>query len=381
MQKINDDQKYQLAFNHFQKIGPVKIRLLENYFSDLKSAFYASSIDLEKSGLSSKLTAEFINWRKNFNLEEALQELEKENIDIITWRDQEYPALLLEIHSPPPVLYYKGNINILNSSVNCLAIVGSREHSAYANKVVSELIPALIENRIVIVSGLAYGVDTLAHQEALLNNGLTIAVLGCGLRKDKIYPYSNKVLAEKIIKNNGLLLSEFPPQTSPLKTNFPQRNRIIAGLCQATLVVESREKSGSLITAYQALEQNREVLAIPGNIFSEFSRGPNGLIKKGAKLILDYEDILEVFNLSTAITKNKKGNINKINNQKELLLETELEKTIYSLIKTALERGEKISADEIIKISKLDTARINSTLSILEIKDLVKNEFGSYCLI
>ena len=381
MQKLNDNQKYQLAFNHFQKFGPVKMRKFENYFSDLKSAFYASSIDLEKSGLSSKLTAEFINWRKTFSLEDALRELEKENINIITWHDSKYPKLLLQIYSPPPILYYKGDMNMLSEAKNFLAIVGSREHSAYANKIISELVPSLIKEEIVIVSGLAYGVDTLAHQEALLNNGLTIAVLGCGLSSDKIYPYENRVLAEKIIKNNGLLLSEFPPKTEPLPMNFPQRNRIIAGLCQATLVVESREKSGSLITAYQALEQNREVLAVPGNIFSEFSRGPNSLIEKGAKLILDYEDILEAFNLSTAITKNTKENINKINKQKKLLLETELEKIVYSLIKTALERGEKISADEIVKISKLDTARINSTLSILEIKDLIKNEFGSYCLI
>lgn len=380
MRNLNEAQKYQLAFNHFQKFGPVKMRLIENYFSDLKSAFYSSPLDLEKAGISHNLADKFIKWRKSFNLENCLKELDREGIKIITWHDAKYPKLLLEISAPPPLLYYIGDINILSAPGNFLAIVGSREHGAYANKTLAQLIPPLIEKKIVIVSGLAYGVDTLAHQETLLNRGKTIAVLGCGLDAGVIYPYDNRGLAKEIIRRGGLLLSEFPPKTGPLPMNFPQRNRIIAGLCQATLVIESREKSGSLITAYQALEENREVLAVPGNIYSEFSQGPNGLIKRGAKVILNSEDILEVYKLNSEAAKKTGGRGAKNNNQVELLLENEAEKLVYELIKKAAEKSEKISSDEIVKYSKLDTATINSTLSILEIKELVRNEFGNYDL-
>ncbi|MHB8903856.1 MAG: DNA-processing protein DprA [Patescibacteria group bacterium] len=380
MQKLTEDQKYQLAFNHFQKFGPIKMRLIENYFSDLRTAFYSSSINLEKAGLNTNLVKKFIDWRKSFNLENCLKELKRDDIKIIAWHDPEYPKLLLEIYAPPPLLYYIGDINILNSAKNFLAVVGSREHGAYANKIISELIPSMVDKRIIIVSGLAYGVDTLAHQKTLLNKGITIAVLGCGLNADIIYPYDNRGLAKEIIRRGGLLISEFPPKTGPLPMNFPQRNRIIAGLCQATLVIESKSKSGSLITAYQALDQNREVLAVPGNIYSEFSQGPNGLIKKGAKVILNSEDILEVYKLNNETTKKKRKYRAKNNNSVELFLENGAEKTIYNIIKGATEKGEKINSDEIQKNYKLDTATINSTLSILEIKDLIKNDFGNYSL-
>ena len=381
MQKLNEEQKYQLAFNSFQKFGPIKMRLIENYFSGLKTAFYSSAIDLEKIGLNPNLVRKFIDWRNSFNLEDCLKELEREDIKIITWHDAQYPKLLLEIHAPPPLLYYIGDISILKSSNNYLAIVGSREHSAYANKVISELIPSLTEQKIIIVSGLAYGVDTLAHQETLLNKGITIAVLGCGLNADIIYPYDNRRLAKEIIRNNGLLISEFPPKTGPLPMNFPQRNRIIAGLCQATLVIESKIKSGALITAYQALDQNREVLAVPGNIFSEFSQGPNNLIERGAKVILNSDDILEVFKLSYVKTETRKNGFLKTHKRVGVSFQDEEEKMIYLLIKKACERSEKINYDEIAKNSKLDTATINSKLSILEISDLIKNDFGNYSLL
>lgn len=380
MKELNENQKYQLAFNRFQKFGPVKMRLIESYYSNIKEAFYSSSIMLESAGLNSDLVYKFIKWRKTFNLESELDELQKENIEIITWHDQEYPALLLEIHSPPPILYYRGNVALLSHGLNRLAIVGSREHSAYANKIISHLIAPLCKKGIIIVSGLAHGVDTLAHQETLISRGKTIAVLGCGLKESIVYPYSNRELAKNIIKNSGLIISEFPPSIGPLAQNFPQRNRIIAGLCKATLVIESKTKSGALITAYQALEQNREVLAVPGNIFSDFSEGPNNLIKRGAKTILKADDVLEVFNLNDTVLKKKSKQNKKYNNQAELLLENEAENTIYSLIKISSERAEKITSDEICEFSKLDTATINSTLSILEIKDLIKNDFGNYSL-
>jgi len=351
------------------------MKQLEIYFSEARFAYWASSEKLEKAGLKNKLITEFVNWRKNINLEIIENSLKNENICFITWHNRDYPSILKEIYDPPFIIYYKGSINIFNKiTSNRLAIVGSRKHSAYAEKILNIFIPTLVNNNIEIVSGLALGIDSLAHQICLEHNGLTIAVLGSGLTRENIYPALNYPLSQTIICNKGLLISEFPPQTQPLKQNFPQRNRIISGLCQATLIIEAKEKSGALITAFHALEQNREIMTIPGNIFSDYSIGPNKLIKLGAKVITSPDEILEFF---------------KIQNQKslsivpkiieEIKLNNQSEKIIYKIIQEATERSEKISADEITRISKLDTSVINSTLSILELRGIAKNdELGYY---
>lgn len=307
---MSDDystRNYYLAFSHFQKIGPVRLKRLENFFPDLAEAFRAPGAYLEKAGLEPALVSEFITWRSSFSLSRALSELEREKIAFVTWQEENYPRLLRELYDPPPILYYKGNWSLAIRRAGCyLAVVGSREHSPYAVRVVETLLPPISRAGIAIVSGLAHGVDALAHQKALNNQGQTIAVLGSGLSQDRLYPSANRGLAERIISNRGLLLSEFPPQTAPLKQNFPQRNRIISGLAQATLVIESRERSGSLITAACALEQNREVLAVPGEISSEFSLGPNNLIKQGAKVITRAEDILEIFQIGNDCGEDKR---------------------------------------------------------------------------
>jgi DNA processing protein len=370
----NEDRKYYLGFSYFNKIGPVNMKRLQEYFPDLKTAFEANSLDLEKSGLNGKLISEFLAWRPSCCLEKILSQLAEEKINFVTWADQEYPPLLKEISAPPPILYYKGVID--GEPTNRLAVVGSRKHSAYAEKVIAALLPTLIKAKIEIVSGLALGVDSLAHQEAVKQKGRTLAVLGSGLSHDNIYPSSNRHLAEEIIAGGGVLLSEFPPDTPPYKQNFPQRNRIISGLARATMVIEAKGKSGSLITANYALEQNREVLTVPGNIFSEFSAGPNELIKAGAKTITSAADILEIFNFanysSIAPTPTKKT--------KNYQPENDVETKVYDLIKLATERGEKITTDEIIEKSQLDTATINSTLSILEIKEVAENDGSGYAL-
>jgi len=373
---INHDFKkeYYVAFNHFLKIGPIRLKRLENFFPNLEEAFKASSNCLEKAGLEPNLVAEFIKFRYSFSLDTAMNSLEKEKIKFITWHDGDYPRLLTELPAPPPLLYYKGDWTAMTTQLNRLAVVGSRQHSAYANRVLEEILPAAINAGITIVSGLAYGVDALAHQIALVNRGRTIAVLGSGLFEQRIYPRANQALAKKIIDANGLLISEFPPDMLPLKQNFPQRNRIISGLSQATLVIEARKKSGSLITAACALEQNREVLAVPGNIFSEFSVGPNDLIREGAGAICQTEDLLKIFNLEIkAETSLKKGQLLPL-----FIPANEAEKIIYNLIRCATERGQKISAEEIIRTAELDTAKINSTLSILEIKNSVLNDDRGY---
>ncbi|MFZ4632042.1 MAG: DNA-processing protein DprA [Patescibacteria group bacterium] len=374
MKEINNELAL-LGFSYFQKIGPVKLGLLNKYFPNFVEAFLASSFDLEKAGLGQKLVSEFIVWRQKFNFDKALQDLRNENINFITHSENNYPSLLKELPSPPYLLYYQGDINNLNDGNKYrLAIVGSRKHSAYSEKIINEFVPDLISNNLEIISGLALGVDTLAHQKTLDNHGITIAVLGTGLDSNSLYPYVNRELAKRIINNNGLIVSEFPPGTQPLKQNFPQRNRIIAGLCQATLVIEAQIKSGSLITANYALDQNREVLAVPGNIYSEFSEGTNNLIRSGAKTILKAEDILEVFKIESIQKQKNKKQINK-----EAIFENEIEKKIYKIIQEAGAKGEVLTSDEIVKISKLDTALINSKLSILELRGIAKsNEIGYY---
>jgi len=381
---VNNQEQALLGFNYFSKIGPVKMKKIENYFSDLAKAFWATSFNLERAGLEPNLVRDFIAWRPTFHLEATLTELKQEEINFITWHDASYPRLLLEISSPPYILYYKGLFPkekvITQRIVNRLAIVGSRKHSAYADKIITELLPTLISAKIEIISGLAKGIDALAHQATLNHRGKTIAILGSGLSAKNIYPRSNQILAKEIIKSGGALISEFPPQTPPLKQNFPQRNRIISGLSPATLIIEAPGKSGALITAQHALEQNREVLAIPGNIFSEFSEGPNNLIKAGAKVVTKLEDILEIFKIEKVkmIKTTKQQKINKFTPQNES------EKIIYEIIKQATERGEKLTAEEIIQtaqtVNQLDTAIINSTLSILEIKGFAKNDENGYAL-
>jgi len=236
-------------------------------------------------------------------------------------------------------------------------------------------LPPVISSGIEIVSGLAIGVDSLAHKLTLKYSGKTIAVLGSGLSRDCLYPASNLNLADSIIDSNGLIISEFPPLTPPLSQNFPQRNRIISGLSQAVLIVEAAAKSGSLITARYALEQNRDVLSVPGNIYSNFSIGTNNLIKEGAKLIAASDDVLEIFNIQNQSNY-------QMSNQKlfHYFPKNNYEKQIIEAINYLNEKGETATADELIKIIKLDTATINSTLSILEINGAVSNNGFSFTL-
>jgi DNA processing protein len=375
---INNNKRiYHLAFSHFQKIGPKNLQRLENYFPDLATAFHANYFDLANAGLSAKLRDEFLKWRPSFSLEKALHDLDKNHISFITWNDKSYPQILKEIYSPPPILYFKGLCHGENK--NRLAVVGSRKHSAYGEKIITELLPLVIKYEIEIISGLALGIDSLAHKITLKNKGLTTAVLGSGLDSNSIYPRENIFLAKKIIESGGTIISEFPPGTPPLKQNFPQRNRIIAGLSQATLVIESKSKSGALITAHRALEQNREVAAVPGNIFSIFSAGPNNLIASGAKSILNAEDILSLFKIEISNLQEINSSPLKNKNNLNYQAKNKAEKLIISLLLRAKDRGERIDTNEIIKNSKLDTALINSTLSILEMKKIIlTDKFGYY---
>lgn len=347
---------------------------IEKYFPNIKTIFTASRYELELAGLNNKITSAFLAWRKNFPLASTEEYLNKERIFYITKDDNGFPQILKEIHACPYILFYQGNIGLFSEKkYYALAIVGSRRHTAYGEKIISNIIPALVNQKIVIVSGLALGIDTLAHQATLLHSGKTIGVLGSGLDEKNIYPQANRGLIKKIIENNGLIISEFPPRTPPLKGNFPRRNRIISGLCQATLVIEADIKSGSLITANFALEQNREVLAVPGNIYSDYSRGTNELLKVGAKLVTSPNDVLEAFPCEESSPPSITDKT-----RKHLTLKSRTETIVYDLIMAAHDRGEKITSDEIAERSQLDTSVINSTLSILELEGIAKNDGIGY---
>ncbi len=374
-----EDKHYYLAFSYFQKIGPIAMKKLDAAFPYIYEVFFASAAKLERAGLKPALVREFVLWRDSpaASIDKMIAELKKERISFITWHDPEYPGLLKEISAPPFLLYYKGR---LDNAKNNLAVVGSRKFSAYGEKAINELLPLAIEAEINIISGLALGIDALAHQKALNLKGKTWAILGSGLDDKNIYPPDNRRLAQAIIDKGGALISEFPPGAPPLKQNFPQRNRIIAGLAQATLVVEAREKSGALITADYALDSNRDVLAVPGNIFSESSAGPNKLIKQGAKTIAEATDILEAYGL----TPRPDGRSDKRKHKKEgsspssFSLDNETEALVYKILEEAAERAEKISVDEIVRRTELDTSVINSTLSILELRGIAKNSESGY---
>ncbi|GAB4222196.1 MAG: DNA-processing protein DprA [Francisella sp.] len=284
---------------------------------------------------------------------------------IVTYLDDRYPVNLKHINNPPLVLYCKGNIEIISNIQ--IAIVGARNNTSYGKNVTAKLCAELKGSNITITSGLAYGIDTLAHKYALENKLNTIAVLGTGV--DIIYPSSNKELYNKIINNNGLVISELPLETQASRYTFPQRNRIISGLSQGVVIVEATDKSGSLITAQHALEQNKEVFAVPGSIFSNSSKGCHNLIKQGAKLICNVNDILEEIKVSNS--QDLQINTNKI--EKEDIKLNELEKVVFDTINQDI-----TTIDQIITKSNLPYQQVTSILFELEIKSLIEAVPGGY---
>ncbi len=223
------------------------------------------------------------------SLNDKMSQYKQKGVRMITIFEQEYPSLLRETYMPPWVLYARGDLSLL-AKQHKLAVVGSRQATIYGKKTIEELFPALIENQIVIVSGLAAGIDAYAHQKAIQLGGKTIGVIAGGF--DYLYPKENEKLAYAMMKNH-LVISEFPIHTRAQKWHFPQRNRIIAGMSQATLVIEAKQRSGSLITANYAVQEGRDVFAVPGHILGPHSTGTNELIQQGAKLIISSQDILD----------------------------------------------------------------------------------------
>ncbi len=348
------------AINCIGGFGPRAFKTLTSGFPSLEDAWRDDGEIFFDLDLTQKQTNNFLEFRKNNSPEKLFDELLKENIELVTIKDEVYPSQLKEIASAPPVLYIRGDRNILSNK--SIAIVGSRKFTEYGRRVTENLTKDLVRAGLTIVSGLALGIDGIAHRAALDAGGLTAAVLGTGIDDRTIYPRDHFNLAKNIIENGGALLTEQPPRTPSLKQNFPARNRIMSGLALGTLVIEAAENSGSLITAQFALEQNREVFAVPGDIFSPQSAGANILIKRGAKLVSSTTDILEEFNLS------------RTHPQLALKLfkpKTDEEKTIWKILS-----NDPLHIDKISKLAKLDTATVSSVLATLEIEGAVKNIGG-----
>jgi len=327
---------------------------LESYFGSLEPAWKAPLGEMKRAGLDSPALRAIDQWRAKIDPDTEMEKLEKHHVRVLTCKDTDYPKRLKEIYDYPPVIYIKGSL--LPEDEWCLAVVGTRRVTVYGKQITEEIVTDLAQNKITIVSGLAKGIDTVAHRSALNAGGRTLAVFASGL--DIIYPAENEKLARDIMEH-GAIISEYPIGAKPRAENFPRRNRILSGLSLGVLVTEADEDSGALITARDALEQNREVFAIPGSILSPASRGTNHIIQAGeAKLVRTYTDILEELNLTTVARQME---------MRELLPDTETE----SLLITQL-GAEPSHIDEVCRKSGLPAATVSSTLAMMELKGLVK---------
>ena len=351
-----------LALYTVPTIGPVRFTSLVKHFGSPEKVMSASEKELSQlPDIGAVIAANIkskIAWDK---AEEQVRMVEKNRIRIITFQDENYPVALKSIYDPPPFLFIRGEI--MPDDQNAVAIVGSRSASVYGKRITERIGRELAKNGITVVSGLARGIDSIAHLSALKEGGRTLAVFGSGL--DVIYPPENQKLAEKIT-GSGAIISEFLLGTKPEAPNFPRRNRLISGLSLGVVIVEAGEKSGALLTAACALEQNREVFAIPGNLDSKNSEGTNALIKQGAKLVTRVEDILEELKIT------RKGDRTPLAPPEQDLSQlTDTEKRIFSLIS-----DEPHHIDKIASLTSLGVPQALSTLLSLELKGLVKQLSG-----
>jgi len=347
-----------ILLNMVATLTPKKREDILSLFIDPQAIFKTDTKTLENiPSLTQKDINEIFRVRESSLLDQELALVAKEKIHVLDIFDAQYPKLLKEISHPPLVLYLKGNVDILNEFL--FAIVGTRIPTIYGIAMAEEFSYTLASLGMVITSGLARGIDTAAHKGAL-SRGKTIAVLGSGL--NNIYPKENITLSERIIEA-GALISEFPINEPPRQEHFPRRNRIISGLSKGVLVVEAAQRSGALITAHYALEQNREVFAIPGKADSPLSRGTHSLIKEGAKLVDSVKDILEELHLSFDQSET--------NGQKLQLAKEELE--IFSVLDK-----EGLCLEEIIHKCHIEQSLVSKIILTLQLKGAIKEIKPSY---
>jgi DNA processing protein len=359
--RVEQDRKYILAFHKIFSIN------LNNLYERIKQSygFFEAAWQTEefpfRMGLTKKQTEAFVQLKKSIDPERLEEECFRKKINYVTRSEQRFPFLLLQISDIPCILYYCGEISLLAN--NCLAIVGSRQATVYGLKQARVFAEELSNNELTIVSGLARGIDAAAHEGALTGKGSTIAVLGAGL--DELYPRENRRLFQRICEQ-GLALSEFPPGTKPLSHHFPIRNRIISGLSSGVFVIEAKARSGSLITCDLALEQGKEVFALPGVVTSPNSIGSLRLIQQGAKLVIYPQDILEElgYEYRAEVYNNQKAKIEDI---------SKTEKRIYNLLS-----WEPVNIDLLLERNMGQEEMVLRILLELELKGLIKQLPGKY---
>ncbi|MBN8580102.1 MAG: DNA-processing protein DprA [Anaerolineae bacterium] len=352
-----DEKKYWIGFNLIKGIGAVRMQGLVAYFGDLASAWNADASQLMEAGLSAKLAEKVLGAKKQIDLDQVWAKIEAQGIQILTWADESYPSRLREIDQPPPILYLRGEY--VDDDVFAVAIVGTRKVTPYGRQVTEEIASFLAGNGITVVSGLARGVDAIAHQAALKAGGRTLAVLGSGV--DKIYPPEHRGLAEQIMAR-GAVISDYAVGTPPDASNFPPRNRIISGLSLAVVVIEAAETSGALITAEFAADQGREIFAVPGSILAPQSKGTNRLIQKGAQPLLTPADLMQALDL-TRMGDHKTA--------RRALPSDETEALVLNVL-----GREPLHVDEIRNQANLPIEKISATLTMMELKGMVRQVGG-----
>jgi len=352
-----DDKKFWVGFNLIKGIGAVRMQGLVSYFGDLELAWKSSPAELAQAGLGLKLIERVVQAREGVDLDKVWEKIEKQGIKILTWQDEAYPQRLKEIDQPPPVLYIRGEY--LPDDLFAVAIVGTRRVTPYGRQITEELSSFLGANGLTVVSGLARGVDAIAHQASLKAGGRSLGILGSGV--DKIYPPEHRALAEQMMER-GAIISDYAPGTPPDASNFPPRNRIISGLSLAVVVVEAGETSGALITAEFAAEQGREVFAVPGSILAPQSKGTNKLIQNGALPLLNVNDLMQALDI-TRVGEQKAA--------RKIMPADAIEAKLLTLL-----TNEPLHVDEIRNQSELPIEKVSAALVLMELKGLVRQVGG-----
>lgn len=352
------EKKYLLALYSFSYFGPARTKLLIDYFGDSEKAWKATKKQLLEIGMKEEAVNRFIKYRDVFDFDGYFKKLERLGIKFVTIGARDYPSNLAEIEDAPPVLYYTG---VLKKSDNlAVAIVGTRKLTSYGREATQIFSRGLSNYGIAIVSGLAFGIDAIAHKEVVEAGGRGIAVLASGL--DIITPSSNTYLAEKLLESGGAIVSEYPLGHIPQKYDFPQRNRIISGLSKAVIVIEGARQSGTLLTASHAAEQGRTVFAVPGQITSAMSEAPHFLIANGAKIAFSVGDVI------TELGWDIKRDTEAIS---KAVPSDEMEIKILEVL-----ANEDLHVDEVGRITGLQVAAVSAKLTVMQLKGMVKSLGG-----
>ncbi len=352
-----DLHPYWIGFNLVKGIGAVRLRALLDIFGNVEAAWNAPAESLAAAGLNAKIIENMQQIRAGVSLEHIWQSIQAQGIQVFTWDDENYPARLRDIDPSPPVIYVSGEL--LPEDDWAVAVVGTRRITPYGRQVTEQIARTLAHGGVTVVSGLARGVDAVAHRVALDSGGRTLAVLGSGI--DRVYPPEHRKLAEEI-RSQGALISNYAPGTPPEATNFPPRNRIISGLSRATVVVEAGIQSGALLTAQFAAEQGREVFAVPGSVLAPQSRGANRLIQNGATPLLEPQELLDALDLNRVAEQRV---------ARTVLPSNATEAQLYALL-----GSDPVHVDEIRLQTNLPIEQVTATLALMELKGMVSQVGG-----